>query len=323
MRFQQQLARLVTRVATGVLAAAVLASCGGGTYQGQAFKPARILSFGDENSLLVPPDGAKYSINGISTTTDLVDCTVLPMWFQILATSYTMVYPECNPEGDTAPAARSLAAVGATVDDVGAQVDNFATTEGFAGNDLVTIYAGVNDLLQVYASGAGGDNTGLLVEMRARAVTLANIVNNLTATGAKVLLLTIPDMGDSPFAQTENERGDFDRVTLLSQMSDAFNRSLRSAIINDGSKIGLVLVDDFVHNAARSPLSYGLTSYNIAGCVDTAPLPSCTTDTIVSDPLTGVANAAQYLWADATHLSAVAQQQIGNQAVTRAHSNPF
>lgn len=327
MRLHRQLARIATRLAAGLVIAAGLASCGGGSYQVQAFVPARILTFGDENSLLVAPDGSKYSVNGISTTTQLVDCTVDPMWFQVLATSYNMVYPECNPEGQLQPGAHSYAAVGATVDDVTNQVNAFATTDSFAADDLVTLYVGINDVLQVYTTAFDGNQADILTQMRARGVQLGNLVNQVANAGAKVLVLTIPDMGDSPFAVAEQQRGDFDRQQLLSQMSDAFNRAMRSTIINDGSKIGLVLVDDFVHGAARSPASFGLSSYNIAACLDTAPLPSCTTDPsdIRIDELQNppVANASLYLWADATHLGIVAQTQIGNQAVSRAHSNPF
>jgi hypothetical protein len=327
MRFHRQLARIATRLAAGLLVAAGLASCGGGTYQVQAFVPGRILSFGDENSLLVAPDGLKYSVNGINPNTNLVDCTVDPMWFQVLAQSYAMVYPECNPEGDIAPAAHSYAQVGALLDDVIAQVNQFITTDSFAPDDLVTVYVGVNDLLQVYATGSSGSQADLLTEMKARGTSYGNLVNQIVAQGAKVLVLTIPDMGSSPFAASEDQRGDFDRGALLSQMSDAYNRAMRSTIINDGSKIGLVLVDDFVHGATRSPSAFGLTSYNIAACLPTAPLPSCTSDPsdIVLDETQNppVANASSYLWADATHLGIVGQAQVGNQAQTRAHSNPF
>jgi phospholipase/lecithinase/hemolysin len=327
MRFHRQLARVATRFAAGLLVAAGLASCGGGTYQVKAFVPARLLSFGDENSLLVAPDGRKYSINGINTSTDLVDCQVAPMWFQVLATSYNMVYPECNPAGDLAPAAHSYAAVGATLDDVTAQVNAFVTSDNFAADDLVTLYVGTNDLLQIYATAFDGNQADILVQMHARGAQLGNLVNQIAGYGAKVLVLTIPDMADSPFAVKEQARGDFDRIALLSQMTDAFNRTMRSTIINDGSKIGLVLVDDFVHGVARSPYAFGLTSYNIAACLETAPLPGCTTDAsdIVIDNSQNppVASASAYLWADDTHLGIVAQTQIGNQAVTRAHSNPF
>lgn len=327
MRFPRPLARAAACLAAGLLVAVSLVSCGGGTYQVHTFAPARLLSFGDENSLLTS-DGEKYSVNGISTSTNQEDCTVNPMWFQLLAISYNVIYPECNPAGDLSPTAHSFAAVDATLDDVQRQLDTFAASDSFTTDDLVTLYVGVHDLLNLYAGASGVDQTAdLLVQMKALGVQYGNLVNSVSNAGAKVLVLTIPDMGDSPFAVAEMQRGDFDRAHLLSQMSDAYNRAMRSTIINDGSRIGLVLVDDIVHGAARSPSAFGLTSYNIAACLDTAPLPSCTSDAsdIREDDTQSppVANAQFYLWADATHLGITANNSIGQRAASLAHSLPF
>ena len=326
MVLHRQLARIATRLVAGLLVAAGLASCGGGTYQVQAFQPARLLNFGDENSLLVGTDGLKYSVNGLNSTTQQLDCTQFPMWFQVLATSYNLTYAECNPEGQTQPQAHTYATVGATVDDVATQVNTFFTTDSFAPDDLVTVYAGVNDLLQVYATAYDGNQEDILVQMRARGEQLGGVINQIANAGAKVLVFTIPDLGYSPFATAEQQRGDFDRQALLVKMTDAFNKGLRLTILNDGSKIGLVLVDDFVHAANRSPLSYGLTWITVSACLESAPLPSCKnqeSDIRVDDETLQTHNASAFLWADATHLGPVGNQQIGNQAVSRAHNNPF
>jgi len=324
MLFQSQLARAV-RAAAGactLVALAALASCGGGTYQVRTYLPQRLLSFGDESSLLLP-DGSKYSINGVNATTHLQDCTVNPLWFQSLAATYGMVYPECNPEAAASPAAHSYATVGATVDDIANALNAFSGSDSFTPNDLVTIYIGTHDVLAVYAESASADETAALAEMRSRALIVANQVNAIVGTGAKVLLLTIPDMGASPFAVLENERGDFDRALLLSHMTQEFNRTMRSNIINDGSKIGLVLVDDYIAGAVRSPLSFGLLTTTIAACLDTAPLPSCTTDTVNTEVNGNAAVPTQFLWADATHLGSAANSTIGAQAVSRVRTNPF
>src|SRR5690349_21529694 len=118
MSFRETLSRTASRVAAGLLAVAALAlaSCGGGTYQVNEFVPARILTFGDENNLLVAPQGLKYTINGLSDATDLVDCSVLPLWNQLLATSFGMTYAECNPEAVASPTAFNFSTVGATID---------------------------------------------------------------------------------------------------------------------------------------------------------------------------------------------------------------
>ena len=82
MLFKERLGRIAMRAVTGMAAAgalAVLASCGGGTYQQQAFVPARLLVFGDESSRLQGAQGLKYSINEVSNITGETDCTLNPI----------------------------------------------------------------------------------------------------------------------------------------------------------------------------------------------------------------------------------------------------
>jgi phospholipase/lecithinase/hemolysin len=326
MLFKEHLGRIAARAVAGLLAVVALASCGGGTYQVTSFVPARILSFGDESSIITPTLSLKYSINGISTFTDLPDCTLLPIWTQVLATSYGMVYAECNPETVASPSAFNFSTVNATVDDVTNQVNSFLAGDTFNGNDLVTVWVGTHDLLQLYAEGSNGsDNSDLITQSRARGEQVANLVNQIVGYGARVLVLTIPDLSQTPFAETEQERGDFDRKKLLSDMSVNFNRAMRSTVINDGSKVGLVLPDDYVNSAVRSPASFGFApdAETQAGCLPTAPLPTCTENTLNIDTLSGSSLASQFLWADPTHLGPSAQNSIGQQAESRAHSNPF
>jgi phospholipase/lecithinase/hemolysin len=327
MFFGDTYSRLASRGLALLAAIVALASCGGGTYQVSAFAPDRILSFGDETSVLVPPQGLKYSINALSIQTDLPDCTLFPLWNQVLAASYGMNYAECNPEAVAQPLAVNFSTVGATVDDVTTQVNSFLAGDSFNGNDLVTIWVGVNDILDIYTTSAtGGDESDLIAQSRARGVVLANLVNQISNAGAKVLVTTIPDMGESPFAANEQEsHGDFNRIQLLSDMANNFNRAMRSTVVNDGSKIGLVLADDYVNSSVRSPGSFGFAgdAETVSGCLDTAPLPNCDEGTLVTDPFTNTSSASLFLWADPTHLGSTAQTAIGSQANQRAHSNPF
>jgi hypothetical protein len=327
MSFRENLSRVATRAAAGLMAAIALASCGGGTYQVNEFHPTRILTFGDENSVLVPPQGLKYTINAISPATDLVDCSLLPLWNQQLATSFGLTYSECNTEAVASPSAFDFAAPNATIDDVSTQVDAFLAGDSFNGDDLVTIWVGLHDILDIYSQGStGGDTSDLIAQSRASGQLLAALVNRVVGMGAKVIVLTIPDMGQSPFAATENDtHQDFDRKQLLSDMSNNFNRAMRSTVINDGSKVGLVLPDDYVNSATRSPQSFGFAAdaATVPGCLNTAPLPSCTEDTLTVDPIANASTTSLFLWADPVHLGPTAHNSIGQQAVSRAHSNPF
>ena len=325
MFFQEHLSRFAARTAAGLVAIAALASCGGGTYQVNTFIPARIITFGDESNKLSTAQGLKYSINAISSETGQIDCSLYPLWTQTLAAAYSLVYSNCNTEAVPSPDAIDYSTLDATVDDVANQVAAFQSGDSFNSNDMVTIWVGTHDLLTDYNSnGSSGDTATLTADMSAVGVTLANLVNSITNTGAKVILLTIPDLGKSPFGATEQARGDFDRQAMLSDMTTAFNLALRGNIVNDGSKIGLVLVDDFVTNAVNSPGSYGLISSpnETAGCLSTAVLPKCTDNTLVTIESTST-TASSFLWADATHLGPTAHKQIGSTASSRAQSNPF
>jgi outer membrane lipase/esterase len=328
MLFKENLGRVAVRAVAGLAAAgalAALASCGGGTYQVTAFVPVRILTFGDESSRLEGTQGLKYSINGISPVTLQIDCNQSPIWTQTLANSYGLIYANCNQNASSETNAIDLTTVNGTVDDVVQKVAAFQAGDTFNGNDLVTIWVGMHDVLNDYQANATGDETVLLSDMNTQGATLARTVNAIAAAGAKVVLLTIPDMSYTPYAFVESQRGDFDRLKLLSDMSTQFNLGLRSNIVNDGSKIGLVLTDDLVRNATRSPSSFGLISLpnQAFGCLDSAPLPTCTPDTLRDDPSTGQQATTSFMWADATHLGNVMQANLGTQASGRAHANPF
>ena len=161
--------------------------------------------------------------------------------------------------------------------------------------------------------------------MKGQGIKLAGIVNQIENSGAKVILMTIPDMSLSPYAYKESLKGDFDRLKLLQDMSTQFNLGLVTNFINDGSKIGLVQVDDYLRNAVRNAAGSGYIQLpnQSYGCLDAAPLPTCNDTTLNNDPTTGQAAQAHFLWADATHLGNVMQNQLGVAAASRAHSNPF
>jgi outer membrane lipase/esterase len=328
MLFKKNVGRGATRAlaglaATGALAA--LASCGGGTYQVSSFQPARMLVFGDESSRLEGPQGLKYSINGIDPTTRQILCDQSPIWTQALATSFALVFANCNQNASPDTNAIDLTTVNGTVDDVVTQVEAFRAGDTFNGNDLVTIWVGMHDILNEYQSNGSGDQSVVLSDMKGQGAKLAGVVNTIAAAGAKVILLTVPDMSLTPYAYLESQKGDFDRAKLLHDMTEQFNLGLRTNFINDGSQVGLVQDDDIVRNVSRNPGGYGLLALpnQTWGGLDSAPLPQCTPDTLRDDSSTGEQATAGFMWADSTHLGPVVQAQIGSAAVGRAHTNPF
>jgi hypothetical protein len=304
--------------------AALLASCGGGT-QVEPFQPTRVLAFGDENSVITA-DGRKYTVNGLKTDANGVktlDCEINGIWVQRLAIGFGLVFPECNPAGVTDPRSRIYAQAGTKVADLAAQVDQHLATDTFSGKDLVTLFAGQNDVLEQYAQYPNVPSDQLLSAVYQAGLALAAQVSRIAASGGKVLVSTVPDLAYSPFAIAENTNtGDTSRGALLGQLVARFNEGLRVGIAKEsGEQVAIMLTDELVQAMAKFPVSYGgMTNVTAAVC-DPAlavTVDLCTTDTLISG-----GDGLRYLWADDKHLSNNGHIYLGNLAATRTRANPF
>ena len=313
-------AALAASWGAGVLLCGMLVSCGGST-QVEKFVPTRLISLGDETSV-INTDGTKYSINGPASATDpTLDCRINPTWVQVLAGAYGMVFAQCNPNAIEVRAL-TLSVPGATVADIAAQA---AQVGPLTGSELVTVLAGANDILAQYARYPGVSEEQLSAELEATGAVLAAQVNALANAGGKVLIATVPDLGLSPFAIAESTaHADTDRAALLSRLTLRLNAKLRANIMNDGRRIGLLLADELVQTDVKFPANYGYVNVVAAACLSTAVLPSCNTTTLQpADGTVAAAASFSWLWADATHLSPGGHNQLGALAATRAAGNPF
>lgn len=295
----------------------LIAGCGGGTGQIEPFAPTRILSFGDEASVITSA-GRKYTINAVDDAGALV-CANNPIWVQSLATLFGMVFPECNPSNVAAPAGKIYAQVGAKVAQVATQVDAHFATSGFGSKDLVSIMAGANDVLELYALYPAQGESSLLAQVGERGKALADQVNRIANAGGKVIVVTLPDLGLSPFALAEKvAKPDTDRARLLTALTTEFNTQMRLRLINDGRMIGLVLGDEMSQAIVKYPGAFAYENVTEAACASTAPLPDCTSKTLVTN-----GNGDTWLWASGTMLSPAGQARLGSLAQNRARNNPF
>ena len=310
-----------------VVASVGLAACGGGE-QVELFAPNRMIAFGDESSVIDdaarPANGRKYSVNGTASATDpTLDCRQLPIWIQGVATPYGLVFPQCNA-GTTpvaAPTSRIRAVAGTKVADLAGQIDVQQAESSFNSKDLVTVLIGQNDVLAQYAQYPAVGDAQLVANVEAAGRVLGDQVNRIANAGAKVLISTIPDLGLTPFAIAERAaHTDTDRAALLSHLSARFNATMRATIVNDGRKIGLILLDEYLQSVVAVVNGGGFTNViNVVCDPAKAPtLPECTALTLVSG-----GSATTWLWADTTHLSAGGQQALGSLASQRAANNPF
>lgn len=296
---------------------ALLASCGGSGQQVEPFVPTRILVFGDEQSLL-QADGRKYSINLIDSTGAL-SCASGPVWTQSLAANFGMVFPGC-PGTVAEPQGRMYATVNAKVADVAGQIDSHLGGDTFSRTDLVTVFAGLHDILDIYAQFPGRSEKDVIQDAAVAGAALAAQINRIARADGRVIYVTLQDMGRTPFALAQRiaNPGDVDRVTLLSNMTNSFNKSLKQTVINDGRLIGLVSEDELSVVVTNNPAGSGYANATDAACLDTVALADCTSATLVAG-----ATATSFYWADSTHLSAGAQANLGQAAQVRARGNPF
>ncbi|MEP7298957.1 MAG: SGNH/GDSL hydrolase family protein [Burkholderiales bacterium] len=305
-----------TALCAGVLVSALLASCGGGS-QGTIFTASRVVAFGDESSV-IRADGFKYTVNGLAAgSTTTVDCLVNPIWVQTVAASYGLLFPEC-PGTVADPVSRIYATNGAKVADLGGKIDEFLANGGFAEGDLVTVLVGANDVVEQFAQYPAVGEDQLLANLDAAGAELAAQVNRLAGLGAKVLVSTIPNMGLTPFAGDRTAGSTNGNPAVLTRLSTRFNDAMLSRLLNDGHKIGLIQLDEYL-GAVDKAAQLGATTYaNTTTAACAVALPNCTTNTLVAD----AANAV-WLWADDRRLGPTGQSNLGALAVNRAQNNPF
>jgi outer membrane lipase/esterase len=304
--------------AASLAAAALLAACGGGGGQIEAFKPQRIMAFGDEASV-INTDGKKYTVNAVDATSGALVCASSPIWIQSLATAFGMVFAECNPDKLATPAGKIYAQAGAKVAGVKTQLDGFFATGGFKSTDLVSVMAGSNDVFEIYAQYPQQSINTLKSLAGQRGSELAAQVNRIANADGRVIISTLPDLGLTPFARAEKAaKPDTDRAKLLTELTTEFNTQLRLNILNDGHLIGLVLADEMVQAAVLYPSYYGYANVIDAACLSTAVLPDCTSKTLVTN-----GSADTWLWANDRMLSPAGQARLGTLAQTRALNNPF
>jgi len=299
-------------------ATAMLAACGGGGEQIDPFRATRVIAFGDETST-IRSDGTKYSINGTDATTAAVTCTLNQVWTQQVAARFGLVFAECNPDKLATPTARMYATAGAKVADITGQIDRQFALDGFNSKDLVTILAGANDVLELYAQYPAQDAGTLGNAAQARGEALAAQVNRIVDADGRIILSTVQDMGLSPFAIREKAvHADTDRAALLTELSRRFNAGMRLKIRNDGHYIGLILTDELMGTMSRYPTLYSASNSTDAACLASSLPPVCTDKTLVAN-----ATSATHMWASDRLVGPVMHNNMASQAINRATNNPF
>lgn len=217
----------------------------------------------------------------------------------------------------------SYAKWGYTVDDVIAQIN--AHRGEFHEGVLVAIMVGQNDIVNAYNEVVLGNMTAdaANILMRAKGEQLGAAIKTIPSTGARVVFLTVPDMGKSPKAITDN------RVALASELSHSFNEgypnsSIGGLVLGAASQQGhkIVKVDGYNQinaiapsyptAAACDPALIKMPDGTAVAATAKARLLNCTNLTLVTG-----ADINTHLWADDWHLAPVGHVSLGALAVSR------
>lgn len=259
-------------------------------------------------------------------------CTENRLWIQLLADAYGLGFRgQCAVDGGDN--AVSYAEGGATVDDVSAQVDEALADGALNDTTLVTVLAGQNDILQAYADvmGSALSLDAAKAAMKSKGQQLGRVVNRIVdRSGARVLIVTVPDLGLSPRARAAGSVGMSNMTALVVAFNDGLIGS--GGVRNDGNFIGRVKGYEEIQNMAENPSDYGLTNADTAAC-EFGRDPQTGARVESSDPDYGLycsnftlrsgAGAFSYLWATDVLLSPIGHSTLGNLAYVRARDNPF
>jgi len=314
----------ILRGTAAALCVVLAGGCGGGGDTVEPFRPTGVVAFGDELSVLGPA-GVKYTVNALEED-GTISCDTYPLWIQVVARDFGMRF-EADPclEADEVPRGRIFATPGAKVADVATQVDAFLATASPASVQLALMWAGSNDILELYAQYPAQTESALADQAFARGRALAALANLVGLSGHPVVIVTALDMGLSPMARAAGP----DAQRVMSMLSKEFNSAIHVNLLQDGRRVGIVFGEGEVQNATEVPSSYGYENVLVGSCLESAPLPTCTTDTTIFPDLPatsqdeGVNIAVLSLWADGTRPGPSFHGRIGSLALSRARNNPF
>lgn len=195
---------------------------------------------------------------------------------------------------------------GVTTRPLSEQVDRLlADRPSFGDNDLVILWGGANDVFtQAGAVGAGLIGTQDAAANMAQAATdLVGLVDRVTAAGAEsVIVVTIPDIGATPFGLSQGPDG----AALQTALTDTFNTTLLATI---GDKAVIVDAQKLLGAVQADPVRYGFTAPNAA------TVPACSGNAISCvQGINASPDSEERVFADGVHPTTSAHQIFGQAA---------
>jgi len=194
-----------------------------------------------------------------------------------------------------------------------------ASGGAYSGQELVTVLAGPNDVfmeLNFIGTPLGAaDAAGAIANMALAGATLGGLIQTeVLAKGAKrVLVLNIPDVAGTPFAQAQGPAV----VGLIDAMVKAFNAQLAASL---SGVAGVRLADAYAVNKDQiaNKAAYGLSNVTNVACGPnplSAPSSANGTALVCNGTNLVAGDTSRYLFADDVHPTAYGHELLAQLAI--------
>ena len=323
-------------LALGALAALTLSGCGGSS-SSTTPQFTQMVSFGDSLSdvgtyrvgAVAALGGGEFTINGPNNeiwVQDIATALSLPApcaaetglngsaadGFNVAVAMHAGCYDFAqggarvtNPVGPgNALLGGSNAIIGMLTVPVATQVQNYlsANNGAFTGKELVSVWAGANDLfIQADTVAAGAETPTQAAQAMGQAATeLATYINTeILGKGANyVMVLDLPDVNLTPYALGLPSTD----LPLITVLVTTFNQTLQAALASaPASKLMWVDIYALSQTEAANATTYGLTNITTPACNLTPAANPLSSSLVCSSANLSGTNVLNYEYADTVH----------------------
>jgi len=169
---------------------------------------------------------------------------------------------------------------------------------------VYAVWIGANDILVNVSAAGAGLLTAAQVQANittAAADTLAQIARLRDAGAKRIMVFSLPDIGQTPLGKSTPS-------APFSALSGLFNSTLQAGLASLNVDIIPINIQGLFNEIIANPASFGLTNVAMPACTTPSSL-NCTTATLVA------ANAGQtYVFADVVHPTPAGHQIIADYA---------
>lgn len=191
---------------------------------------------------------------------------------------------------------------GVPVPSVSEQVETYIA-RGVQADALHVVWIGANDLFAAQESLSQGDTATAQNIIVTAAQSHAAAIRRLSDAGVKTILMpNLPDVGLTPMALAQGETA----RQAASQAAATYNALVQTYLKGSGANVVALDMYQLLQEVANNPAAYGISNMTTPACQ--------TESSLLCTPVTAVADANTYFFADGIHPSGAAHQMIADYA---------